>query len=174
MKHLIITTAAIIALSGCSILPYEENFACNADRTFGRCTDVEGAYHEAVTGEPMGEIIGQDGAIKETKKAKKSAKSKDKLMKKTEVETYENYRAEMYDQLKVLTVAPKTPMIKKAVEVRTLLLAYSPSSQKDRLYMPRYVYSVHKPAEFVLGQYLLGEENQNETFNNLLKNINSK
>lgn len=156
----------VLSLSACSILPYEENFACQGDRTYGKCTDVEGAYHEAVTGEPLGAPIGKDGAIKQPKKA--AAKTKDKLMRKAEAETYQNYRAEMYDQLQALTAAPKTPLVKKAVEVRTLVLSYSPNSQKDRLYMPRYIYSIHKPAEFVLGQYLLENQDESETFNNLL------
>jgi len=48
-------------LSGCSILmPYSENFACEADAEYGKCTNVSGAYEEAVTGKPSGPTIKKD------------------------------------------------------------------------------------------------------------------
>lgn len=154
MKRAVLILLAMVT-SACSVLPYEEEFACSRNRTYGKCISVEGAYDEAVTGIEQGSVITKDGAqpIKPSKKSTKVIADPDQPI--PESETYSNYRAEHYDQLRALVSAPKTPIVKKPVEARTLILSYSPSSQKNRLYMPRYIYSIHQPAEFVLGQYLL-------------------
>lgn len=157
----ILTVLIALTTTACSILPYEEEFACSRNQTYGKCVSVEGAYDEAVTGIEKGSVITKDG-VKHTKE-KKSKKSRpiDSSTPISESETYSNYRSEHYDQLRALVSAPKTPIVKKAVEARTLILSYSPNTQKNRLYMPRYIYSIHQPAEFVLGQYLL--ENQEDS-----------
>lgn len=158
MKNYIQAIAILtIAIStGCSVLPYEENFACSRNPTYGKCVSVEGAYDEAVTGVEQGAVITQKGAQKSKPKSKASADSKSDDVKNPD--SYSSYRNEQYDQLRSLIAEPQTPMVRKATESRTLILSYSPKLQRDRLYMPRYVYSIHKPAEFVLGQYLLEEE----------------
>lgn len=152
MKKILILGLTIL-ISACSILPYEEEFACSRNKTFGKCISVDGAYDEAVTGNEQGSVITKDGV--KPNKAKKAVKVSAQDQQIPESETYRNYRSEHYDQLRALVSAPKTPIVKKAVEARTLILSYSPNSQRNRLYMPRYVYSIHQPAEFVLGQYLL-------------------
>lgn len=141
-------------LAGCSVLPYEEDFACSRNSTYGKCTNVEGAYNEAITGVSSGATIGKDGVMKEKKKSNKKIKTADDSMI-SEGAAYSNYRSEMYTQLSKLVAAPETPIVKKAVETRTLIMSYSPNARKDRLYMPRFVYSIHQPAEFVIGQYRL-------------------
>jgi conjugal transfer pilus assembly protein TraV len=64
----------------------------------------------------------------------------------------EGYRDSVYRELKALIDAPVTPMLKPARTVRTLILPYADRQRPDRLYMPRYVYSVlDKPVWVVAG-----------------------
>ena len=68
--------------------------------------------------------------------------------------------------LKELIDQPITPMLSQPKTVRTLIISYSPSSQRDRLYMPRYVFSIIENSQFVLGEYL----NKKESFFNFFNN----
>ena len=160
MRILKLSFLAVVAIlmSACAALPYEEDFACTRNPTYGKCVSVEGAYEEAVTGVSQGHTIYKEGIneSKDRKLAKKSKKAEQsKPVAPSEEVAYSNYRTELYTQLEQLTAAPKTPVVQRAIERRTLILSYSPTSQRDRLYMPRYVYSIHQPAQFVLGQYRL-------------------
>lgn len=168
MKYQFIFLLVIMALvSGCSVLPYEEDFACSRNATYGKCTNVEGAYNEAITGVSAGATINKDGVMKEERKKNKKQKDSDEAMI-PEGAAYSNYRAEMYSQLSKLVAAPETPIVKKAVETRTLIMSYSPNSRKDRLYMPRFVYSIHQPAEFVIGQYRLESDPSMKQINDFI------
>jgi len=147
---------AVMVMCGCSWMPYEEEFACSRNPTYGKCVSVEGAYEEAVTGVPQGKVITKDGVSdKDTDNGKANKSTATISTPASEEIAYGNYRTELYSQLRQLVAAPETPMVKKPVESRTLILSYSPNQKKDRLYMPRYVYSIHETAEFVMGQYRL-------------------
>lgn len=163
----------LAALGGCSVLPYEEDFACSRDATYGKCTNVEGAYNEAITGVSAGDTIGKKGVIKDKKKSNKKSKSTESDVV-TEGAAYSNYRSEMYTQLSKLVAAPETPIVKKAVETRTLIMSYSPNARKDRLYMPRFVYSIHQPAEFVIGQYRLESDPTMKQINEFINQSSTK
>jgi len=52
----------LVTMSACSIMPYNENFACEGDADYGRCTNVAGAYNESLTGEPSGPKIQKDSS----------------------------------------------------------------------------------------------------------------
>ena len=150
-----------LGLFSCSsILPYEEDFACNRNPNLGKCVSVEEAYNEAITGvSSKGQIITDDGLKDEA-----SAKGENPRAQDTEKQAYQTYRTALYQQLQRLIANPETPVIKNAQQVRTLILSYSPENQPQRLYMPRYVYSISKGAEFVLGQYRLQDEGGLKTF----------
>lgn len=147
--------ASIVFMSGCSLLPYEEDFACQRNATYGKCVSVEGAYEEAITGVPQGKVIRKEGVSDEPLANTKRADNRDDHTDDPEMAAYAGYRAELYTQLRNLVAEPETPMVKQPVQSRTLILSYSPHNTRDRLYMPRYVYSIHRPAEFVMGQYRL-------------------
>jgi len=49
----------LVSMSSCSIMPYNDKFACEGEAEYGKCTSVSGAYHEAVTGESAGRSIKQ-------------------------------------------------------------------------------------------------------------------
>lgn len=163
MKKLL-TAALVLACAGCSWLPYEEDFACSRNTTYGKCVSVEGAYAEAVTGESHGDVITKDG-VQPAKKDKKDKKARAQqeaeelgLVTQSEQVVYEDYRTKLYTQLRDLISEPQTPMVKPPKEDRTLILSYSPNGDHRRLYMPRYVYSIYEEAEFVMGQYRLQED----------------
>lgn len=46
-------------------------------------------------------------------------------------------------------------MVKPAKTVRTLILSYSPSTDRRVAYMPRYVYSMLEDSSFVMTDYQL-------------------
>lgn len=161
-----------VFVSGCSLMPYEENFACEKDRTFGKCVSVEGAYEEAVTGTPQGRIITKDGVqdVDDAVELNNIHPSNVQAMLASEDAAYTSYRQELYTQLRDLVSEPETPMIRKAEQNRTLILSYSPEQQKNRLYMPRYIYSIHRSAEFVLGQYKLEQDPSIRLLQEFLRN----
>ena len=39
-----------LMVSGCSLVPYENEFSCQLEDNYGKCINVESAYEEAVTG----------------------------------------------------------------------------------------------------------------------------
>ena len=152
---------ACLVATGCSMMPYEEDFACEKNATFGKCVSVGGAYEEAVTGKPQGKVITKDG-VEEGDDSPESddrhSQSEDDLLVSSEDAAYAGYRTELYTQLRSLVAQPETPMVRKAEQNRTLILSYSPDNQSNRLYMPRYIYSIHRSAEFVMGQYKLEQD----------------
>jgi conjugal transfer pilus assembly protein TraV len=50
---------------------------------------------------------------------------------------------------------PVTPMLKPPRTVRTLILPYADRQRPDRLYMPRYVYSLMEKPVWVVGRSLV-------------------
>jgi conjugal transfer pilus assembly protein TraV len=168
VNYKLITILLISFLSGCSILPYETKFACESNLNLGKCVSVEEAYDEAVNGVSHGENITQDG---ETPKKKASVKNRNPSPKqyryqsvaKVEVveplqpqETpYQSYQSKMLNKLSGMIKQTDTPLVRPAQQIRTLILSYSLDGDKQRLYMPRMVYSIEKEAQFVMGQYSL-------------------
>ena len=57
--------------------------------------------------------------------------------------------------LQGLIEQPVTPMLKPPRSVRTLILPYADRQRPDRLYMPRYVYSLVERPQWVVGDYLV-------------------
>src|SRR3546814_17845106 len=73
---------------------------------------------------------------------------------------YGSYRDSVYHELKGLIEAPVTPMLKPARTVRTLILPYADRQRPDRLYMPRYVYSIVDTPVWVVGGTLVSPPSQ--------------
>lgn len=165
--HMLMLLAAMAPLSGCATVgsimsPYSEKFSCkNSDH--GQCIHPEKAYEDAVAGRTPR----SDPAVTHDKK----------LLRGTEVPTaeaaqsganamagprgkampgaYAGYRDSVYRELQGLIDQPVTPMLKPSQAVRTLILPYADRQRPDRLYMPRYVYSILERPSWVVGGYLV-------------------
>jgi conjugal transfer pilus assembly protein TraV len=156
--------AAIIVvlalLSGCTTLgsmmsPYPEKFGCkNSDH--GVCIHPEKAYEDAVAGRPSR----SDPAVTNDKKLLKAHGDLPAAHGKVtatapSTAAFAGYRASIYAKLQGLIEQPVTPMLKSPRTVRTLILPYADRERPDRLYMPRYVFSLLDRPEWVVGDYLV-------------------
>ncbi|EJG1091251.1 TraV family lipoprotein [Vibrio parahaemolyticus] len=134
----VLAISMLALLNGCSVLPYEEEFQCPNAAGTGKCISVDGAYEEAVKGEPLDKADSQD------------------VMTETYGSSLYEYEAEQYQALAGLLREPETPLVMPARVVRTLILSYPDNPQSpSRLYMPRFVYSIDQKPQFVFGQYKL-------------------
>ncbi len=153
MHSLLMGGALVILFSGCSIFPYEENFACEAFNDYGRCLDVNGAYEVAVSGEKQGLKIEKNGAVND---GAEEAKNKAKQQEKTGIEVkaqppYLDYRASVYQKMKRMVANPETPMVKQPDVIRTLVLNYKNNKGPGNpLYMHRFIYFFGSDPEWVL------------------------
>jgi len=145
---------AMLALPGCASLgaamsPYSEKFSCkNSDH--GQCIDPDNAYRDAVAGiapRSRREVTNDKALLQGHKEAHGRGPSSA-----LPAGSYADYRSTLYRELKGLIEDPVTPMLRPARTVRTLILPYADRQRPDRLYMPRYVYSiVDKPVWVVAG-----------------------
>lgn len=150
-------TAMTLLLSGCATLgsvmsPYSEKFSCkNTDH--GQCIHPEQAYADAVTGS----VSRSDARVVNDPKIPKAQRSLGRRpgSGKAARSTYGGYRESVYAEMKGLLEAPVTPMLKPARTVRTLILPYSDRQRPDRLYMPRYIYSIVDKPVWVIGGTLV-------------------
>lgn len=151
----------IAALGGCATLgsvmsPYSEKYSCkNSDH--GQCVHPEKAYEDAVAGRASRSdpavtndkklLRGQTGAPAMPGMAAKGAASP--------AGAYLGYKDSVYRELQGLIDQPVTPMLKPPRTVRTLILPYADRQRPDRLYMPRYVFSIVETPAWVVGDYLV-------------------
>lgn len=148
-------------VSGCSILPYETEFACEKNLNLGKCISVEEAYSEAVTGvETAPRINSEDNEDTEKKEVKAVLSEPPKKA------AYESYQDVMFNELSGLIKQHDTPLVRPAKQYRTLILSYSVD---EMLFMPRYVYGIEKKTEFVLGQYLLKSDPELASLESFMK-----
>lgn len=178
MRSIILCAALTAALSGCSIFPYEEEFACKMKDNLGKCQSMQASYDEAITGvetaPPMKKASEQEDendspAMRRTWRDAKGNyrppstytagsttpdQPRSQLPTETNATGYVGYRAAVYDELRQYVQQPTTPMIAPARAVRTMILPYTSTSDHNRLYMPRYVMSLVNQPRFVIGEYL--------------------
>jgi conjugal transfer pilus assembly protein TraV len=158
---------ALMTLGGCAAVgslmsPYSEKFSCkNSDH--GQCIHPDKAYEDAVAGRPSH----SDPAVTNDKKMLRDPGA-DKPMPgmagskagrgrgaASPVSGYPGYRDSVYRELQGLIDQPVTPMLKPPRTVRTLILPYADRQRPDRLYMPRYVFSIVETPAWVVGDYLV-------------------
>ncbi|RQW46092.1 TraV family lipoprotein [Novosphingobium sp. LASN5T] len=159
----VLLIAACLPLGGCATVgslmsPYSEKFSCkNSDH--GQCVHPEKAYEDAVSGRAPR----SDPAVTRDKKLLRSGDAGDAAAMKpgepghaqAATGAYGSYRDSLYRELQGLIDRPETPMLKPAQAVRTLILPYADRQRPDRLYMPRYVYSILERPSWVVGGYLV-------------------
>ncbi|MDF0491120.1 TraV family lipoprotein [Sphingobium sp. H39-3-25] len=164
--RVMLALSAIVGLSGCATVgsmmsPYSEKFDCK-NKDHGQCIHPEKAYEDAVAGV----VSKSDPAVTNDKKMLRgtAAENGGKPAKSGKVvaggSAYGSYKDSVYRELKGLIDAPVTPMLKPARTVRTLILPYADRQRPDRLYMPRYVYSVVDKPVWVVGGTLVSSPSQ--------------
>lgn len=143
---------------GSALSPYPEKFSCkNSDH--GQCIHPDKAYADAKAGRPSR----SDPAVTLDKAMLREPGSKDHLpvpshgahMASPAQPPYLGYRDSVYRELQGLLDAPVTPMLREGRSVRTLILPYADRERPDRLYMPRYIYSMVETPRWVLADYLV-------------------
>lgn len=161
----LLTATALLALSGCTTLgsimsPYSEKYSCkNSDH--GQCIHPDKAYADAVAGRPSR----SDPAVTNDRKLLRghsdaanadgvTLRAGGKMMPGGNG-AFGTYRDSVYRELQGLIDQPVTPMLKPSQAVRTLILPYADRQRPDRLYMPRYVYSILDKPQWVVGGYLV-------------------
>lgn len=149
----------LAALGGCATVgsmmsPYSEKFDCkNSDH--GQCIHPDQAYEDAVAGvasKSDPKVTNDRAMLRGQKAGRRTPRSRTEGA----ADAYDSYRDSVYRELKGLVEAPVTPMLKPAQTVRTLILPYADRQRPDRLYMPRYVYSVVDKPVWVVGGALVG------------------
>lgn len=147
--------AAAVMLSGCATLgsvmsPYSGKFACkNSDH--GQCIHPEKAYADAVAGVASR----SDPAVTRDKKLLGQKAKRQAPTSPSAPSAFAGYRESIYHELQGLIDAPVTPMLRQGRTVRTLVMPYADVARPDRLYMPRYIYSILERPQWVVGDYLV-------------------
>ncbi|SEK03155.1 conjugal transfer pilus assembly protein TraV [Sphingobium sp. AP50] len=144
---------------GSVMSPYPEKFSCkNSDH--GQCIHPERAYEDAVAGaasrsDPK---VTNDRKMLKGSAVATSPGSTGRARGKAAT-PYLGYRMSVYRELQGLVEAPVTPMLRPGRTIRTLILPYADRERPDRLYMPRYVYSILDKPVWVVGDYLVSPVN---------------
>lgn len=163
IAHYVWLAPVLVALSGCAGLgsvmsPYSEVFSCkNSDH--GQCIHPDKAYADAVAGRTSrsNPAVTRDKALLKQAGDGQNATSANprSSAEPTNPGAYQGYRDSVYRELQGLIESPVTPMLKPARTVRTLIMPYADRARPDRLYMPRYVYSLLDRPQWVIGDYLV-------------------
>ncbi len=143
-----------LPLSGCATIgslmsPYSETFSCKND-DHGQCIHPDQAYADAVNDRASRSTP----AVTNDKKLLQGQARKPTTSPATPG-AFAGYRDSVYRELQGLIDAPVTPMLRPAETVRTLVLPYADRQRPDRLYMPRYIYSIVDRPAWVVGGYLV-------------------
>lgn len=130
---------ATLALSGCAVVaPYDSNFACPGNTEYGKCTNMQGAYSEALGGEVAPP---ESNDVADKKKRNEAAT--------TVPPTLSRYKEAEYAELAKLIEEPVTPLVKPPEVLRTLIIGYGTSDKT--FYAPRHIFYFASEAGFVLG-----------------------
>ena len=157
--------AALSLLNGCTTIgsmmsPYSEKFSCK-NRDHGQCIHPDRAYADAVAGVPSHSdpaVTHDKAMLKDRAKPSKPSEAAEPEAKAASKKAapYLSYRDSLYREMQGLIEAPETPMLRAGRTVRTLIMPYADRERPDRLYMPRYVYSILERPQWVVGDYLGG------------------
>ena len=144
--------AVLIPLSACASIfsAYDSDFSCkNSDH--GGCTHPLEAYEEA-----RNETVrSHSHAGLEIVAEELDGSDHQHVLNRSGFETYQE---QTYREFEALIAEPGTPTLAPAKTVRTLILPYGDPKGGQRLYMPRYIYSVLENPRFVLGNYLINRD----------------
>lgn len=156
---------SLALLSSCATIgsvmsPYSEKFSCkNSDH--GQCIHPDQAYEDAVAGRESKSdpVVTNDRKLLKHERHARHQASVDAgqggKQQGAAPSAFAGYRDSVYRELQGLIEDPVTPMLKAPRTVRTLVLPYADRQRPDRLYMPRYVYSILEAPSWVVGDYLV-------------------
>jgi len=143
---------------GSVMSPYPEKFSCkNSDH--GQCIHPERAYEDAVASAVSRSDPRVTNDSKMLKGSAAAAPATAGRARSKAATPYLGYRDSVYRELQGLVEAPVTPMLRPGRTIRTLILPYADRERPDRLYMPRYVYSILDKPQWVVGDYLVSPVN---------------
>lgn len=154
MKRSLLLGAALapLVLSGCSLfVPFDSEFMCPGTTDYGKCTDVQGAYSDALGGE-----LPADEAIAKDRKRDKNDRPPEPRSRSVARANVNRYKAAEYAELAKVIEDPVTPLVQPPKILRTLIVAYA--TGEKTLYMPRYVFYFANDGTFVYGDYLNAEK----------------
>ncbi|KAA1139575.1 TraV family lipoprotein, partial [Citrobacter portucalensis] len=85
-------------LTGCYILPFHNDFACNLEDGYGKCISSDDAYTEATTGADMGHASTEDGVENDPKVSSDNSSANPYATQKKTTSAYSNYSERVYPQ----------------------------------------------------------------------------
>jgi conjugal transfer pilus assembly protein TraV len=165
LHRLTVSLLLLPGVAGCAAVgsvmsPYPEKFGCkNSDH--GVCIHPETAYEDAVAGRTSRSdpAVTNDKRLLRSKGHEHSSATPVPSARAGRAalapDAYAGYRDSLYRELQDLIEQPVTPMLKAPRTVRTLILPYADRQRPERLYMPRYVFSILDRPEWVVGDYLV-------------------
>lgn len=163
----IVLASASCCLGACTTMgsllsPYSETFSCkNPDH--GQCIHPDQAYADAVaerTSHSDPAVTRDRQLLKNGNPATGRKASEPRRSNEAATSAFAGYRDSVYRELQGLIEAPVTPMLKAPRTVRTLVMPYADRQRPDRLYMPRFVYSILDAPGWVVGGYLVKPASQ--------------
>jgi conjugal transfer pilus assembly protein TraV len=152
--NFIFIALAMAISAGCT--GYSSEFSC--PNTYnGRCVSIQGAYEIALAGKDSPEY---DPAYKQKQKDGgkngKNATELEEQQSDPEEVAHASYKESLYKKFDVLLKEPNTPVVAPPQVLRVLLLPYKGDS--NELFMLRYVYFFVDEPKWVLGDSLVGIE----------------
>lgn len=134
-----LSVLVVVFVSGCAIAPYEQSFQCPLSSDFGTCTDVSGAYADAVSAPRSTDGAHDAGRTREVARSRNARRS---------------HHGEAVAQ-RVPVVAPTVPIVTPPTLLRTWILGYRDGDRS--LYAGRFVFhlagdSILEPASEIVPQ----------------------
>lgn len=153
--------ASAMAISACSLLaPFDSKFQCERNRDYGKCTDVKGAYNDALGNPEDPEHPIEEPGRKRSGRSRPEADPSPRFREDDAVAraNINRYKAAEYREMAGLIEQPVTPVVAPPKVLRTLVVAYA--TPEKTLFLPRYVYFFVSEGNFVMGDYLNAEQPQ--------------
>ncbi len=142
----ILLMVLLMGLSGCAVFnPYESDFKCPKLEN-GKCVDVATAYAEATGAISLEAPAEQEDCIN-------CPSSKDRG---DFLPEEQKYQEGLYQRMETLVKEPVTPIVAPAEYQRVWFPPYQ--GRIGELYMERHVYFKTEDPRFVLGEYLVRED----------------
>ena len=143
--------AMALLLSGCTLFsPFDSKFQCQRSRDYGKCTNVAGAYDDALNADDgQGEVAHAQHPAGEEHDAGGGPGPVDADRGRA---NFNRYKTDEYGAMASLIEQPVVPVVTPPKMLRSLVVAYA--TAEKTLYMPRYIYYFVTDGSFVLGDYL--------------------
>lgn len=149
--RLLFLLAIVAVTAGCSTTGYESDFSCPQSYN-GRCISLPAAHNLALSGHDDPKY---DPSVQQSKK-NNSEKELNIAPLTGEEQAHVTYKESLFKRFDSLLKEPATPVVAPPQVMRVLLLPYKGDS--NELYMLRHVYFFVEEPRWVLGDSLIGIE----------------